>query len=65
MQVISQDKYKNCASQILEHELFPHCGIYTLKFEIAIILANMVSKMYHTFLIFVPNQTNTYYLCFS
>ena len=50
MQVISQDKYKNCASQILEHELFPHCGIYTLKFEIAIILANMVSKIYHTFL---------------
>ena len=50
MQVIPQDKYQNCASQILEHELFPHCGIYTLKTEIAIILANIISKLYLTFL---------------
>ena len=50
MQIISQDKYKNCALQILEHELFPHCGIYTLKLEIALILANIISKLYLTFL---------------
>jgi len=50
MQVISNDKYEKCARQMLENELFPHCGIYNSKKEIAIILGNILSKLYLVYL---------------
>lgn len=49
MQIITPDKYEKCAKQILEHELFPHCGVYNSKKQIGIILGKMVLKLYLTY----------------
>jgi len=49
MQIITDNKEEQCARQILENELFPHCGVYISKKQIGIILAKMILKLYLTY----------------